>query len=74
MNHHTTISEDGIEWISRAGRPYGDKASMAQYLGTTDDGACAKLLRLYVRKTKHGARTIWDKRDLDTKTGVLCND
>ena len=66
-----TISEDGFEWISRAGQLWGDYKTCAAYLGMKANSFVAFRWKHNLKTIKHGRRSLVRKSDLDKTTGAL---
>ncbi len=68
------FEEDGLLWVRRAGRLWGDYKTCATYIGCAHASFASYVWRHNIRTIKHGRLTLASKDDLDTKSGAADED
>lgn len=80
LNHHPcvradkntpTVTEDGHEWIPRAGYLWGNYKTVQSYIGFRSiQSVVAYAARHNLRRIKHGKQTLLRKDQVDLATGA----
>lgn len=61
---------DGLPWIKRAGRLWGDYKTCAEYIGCAPSSFAVYVWRHNIRTIKHGRKSLALKSDLDRISGA----
>ncbi len=64
------IYRDGLPWIKRGGRLWGDYKTCAEYIGCAPSSFAVYVWRHNIRTIKHGRKSLALKSDLDQKSGA----
>ena len=65
------VEEDGLMWISRAGRLWGNYKTCAEYMGIAPSSFATYVWRHNLRTIKYGRRSLASKEDLDRESGAI---
>lgn len=66
-----TVTQDGHEWIQRAGSLWGTYKTIRSYIGfVSAESVIAYAARHNLRRIKHGKYTLLSKNQVDAKTGA----
>ena len=66
-----TVTQDGHDWIQRAGKLWGTYKTFKSYMGFgSDESVIAYAARHNLRRLKHGKYTILSKDQVDSVTGA----
>ena len=70
-NGSPTVTQDGHEWIQRAGHLWGTYTTYKSYLGFwSNESVIAYAARHNLRRIKHGKYTLLRKDQVDSSTGA----
>lgn len=64
------FEEDGLLWVRRAGRLWGDYKTCATYIGCAHSSFASFVWRHGIKTIKHGRRSLVSKADLDRVSGA----
>lgn len=64
------VEQDGLMWIKRAGRLWGDYKTCAEYTGIAPSSFATFVWRHNIKTIKYGRRSLASKLDLDMKSGA----
>jgi hypothetical protein len=62
---------DGLPWIKRGGRLWGDYSTCSEYIGCAPSSFPVWVWRHGVTTIKHGRKSLALKSDLDQKSGAV---
>jgi hypothetical protein len=66
-----TVTQDGHDWIQRAGKLWGTYQTFASYLGRKSANSVACFAsRHNLKRIKHGKQVLLSKDQVDSKTGA----
>ena len=65
------VTEDGFDWIQRAGQLWGDYRTCAEYVGMKSDSFAVYRYKHNLKTIKHGRKSMVRKSDLDQSTGAV---
>lgn len=65
---------DGLPWIKRAGRLWGEYETCAEYIGCSPNSFPVYVWRHNIRTIKHGRKSLALKADLDRISGAAIDD
>ena len=66
-----TVTQDGHDWIQRAGKLWGTYKTFKSYMGFgSDESVIAYAARNNLRRLKHGKYTILSKDQVDSVSGA----
>lgn len=71
MSSNQLVVADGFEWISRAGRLWGNYQTCAEYIGMTEGHTRNIVSQHHVPTIRHGRKALVSKDDLDQATGAM---
>ena len=64
------VEQDGLEWIKRAGRLWGDYKTCATYIGCAHSSFASFVWRHGIKTIKHGRKSLASKDELDRVSGA----
>lgn len=68
------VEEDGLLWVKRAGRLWGNYKTCSEYMGIAPSSFATYVWRHNLKSIKHGRRSLVSKDQLDRESGAAAID